>query len=97
MIKCYLTTNIDSCKFAVEGSFPKDFVAVPQVGSRIRANRPVYISTRDGQKTIERLELYVVGVIYGECELYNGDHKAIIEPYIEIELHHPYAKEMGLI
>ena len=100
MVKVCYTCNIDSCR-SILPAFPTELVTVPAIGSKIRAMRPVYISTREcwvdkngkfvdnrTNRTIPQLELYVVGVVHGMCEN---------QAYVEIELHHPSAKEMGLL
>ena len=92
MIKCELRTNLDSCRIAVGSSFPSEFLAVPRVGEWIRATKPVYIRSNDGERKIPALELKVVSVVYGE-----NAESWCKGPYIEIELNHPYAREMGLL
>lgn len=109
MIKVYCHTNIDSCKMA---KFPDKLLAVPRIGERVRAIGPTYIRGNDGSnRVIEQLELYVVGVVYGTYKglvrkgyVDNGngfpvweEERLPDEPYVEIELHHPNAKELGLI
>ena len=110
MIKVHCRTNIDSCKLA---KFPEEMLAVPRIGERVCAIGSTYIRGNGGSnRTIEQLELYVVGVVYGsrtvykkcfdpdcDCDDYSDNRNAhqYMEPYVEIELHHPHCKEMGLI
>ena len=111
MIKAHYTSNLDSCK-RVLCVFPEELVAVPQIGSRIRATKSVYVTNNAGEsRDIPELTLYVVGIVYGSHKRnrsFQCDHPDCVdgdceysqvswEPYVEIELHHPHAKEMGLL
>ena len=91
-MKVYCRTNIDIFRGA---SFPTELIAVPEIGSRVRAIKEVYYRDKNGDtKNIPALELYVVGVVHGQQKDYNYTN---LVPYVEIELHHPNAVELGWI
>ena len=90
-VKVYCSTSIDTLKRA---KWPERLASVPEIGSYIRATEPVWVDTKQRdtgeivKRKIEWLDLRVAHVIH-----INGDDDE--EPYVQIQLHHPHAVEMG--
>ncbi len=94
MVKVIYSCNIDSVRRWLS-AFPEELVAIPAIGSRIRATKKIYIRET---KEILALEMDVVGVVYGASkEFGERSNSTVMVPYVEIELHHKHAWEIGLL